>query len=232
MYSKYNYKSKLQKNKGIFIIFIVIVFSLCSCTKKDYLQINKSFFLINALHSEYEVVVSSAINTVYINGGANYLFSYKGENYLSLACYDDEKQAKVVACSLKLGDINVEVLKVEIEKFEFNEKDKDRLSIIEKNLYFYIDLISTLGDIALKLDSGDYTQERAKKEIVQLNKEVKKLYSQNTKEKLTSSRYSNFDSLNSSTILKLQKIVSNIVLSSQIRNLQLNVLKNITAICQ
>ena len=141
---------------------VIICFCAVTCSGGK-LKFERTYYFVYYRMSDNAISASSLSDTAASYGGAGYILHYKNNYYVTFACYYKENEALTVCSNLKKRDLDCEILKIAIKQFKLgnrNAKNKQKLYLGNLNT---MDSISSLAyECANGLDTGEYSQSKAK----------------------------------------------------------------------
>ena len=147
---------------AIIIATVVICFCAATCSGGK-LKFERTYYFVYYKMSDNALSAGSLSDAASSYGGAGYVLAYNNKFYVTFACYKSEDDAKSVVANLKKNDLECSILKIEIKALALqnrNAKKNQKLYLGNLNT---LDSISTIAyECANGLDTGEYSQERAK----------------------------------------------------------------------
>ena len=146
------------------IIAVTVIICVCaaSCGGKK-LDFCTTYYYVCYRIADNSVSASSLSGTVESYGGAGYILHYNGNYYVTVSCYYTKNDADTVCSGLKKRELNCSVLEAETPDFAVKGANSS------KNVQLYKGNLDTLNSLSLlayecanKLDTGEYTQSKAK----------------------------------------------------------------------
>lgn len=159
---------KKRQNLQFFISIIAVVAAtviicLCAATcSKGNIKFEKTYYFVYYKKSDNAISADSLSQTADSYGGAGYVLSYKNNFYITYACYYSSDEADGVCSNLKRRDLDCDVLKVETDKFSLNHADKKLKELYLGDLNTFDSLSRLAYECANGLDTGKYSQSKAK----------------------------------------------------------------------
>ena len=163
----------------ILMTTVIICFSAATCTGGK-LKFEKTYYFVYYRTSDNALSASSLSEAVSNYGGAGYVLHHNGNYYVTFACYKTEDEAKSVVSNLKKRDLECSVLKVEIKEYRLqNRNAKKNQKLYLGNLDTLYSLSTLAYECANGLDTGEYSQERAKQILSTITDTLKGLLKNN-----------------------------------------------------
>ena len=157
---------------SLFSAVVVGYFAAISARTKDFTVDRTFYFLAVKAEAETAAVVSKS---EYSYGGAGYTFTYDGVNYVGLASYNSESEARIIKEGLKNRGKETEIVELTVDTFYFT--DRREVEKYEETCGFVntaLQCADLLYATANGLDSGELTQEEARRVI----EEIRAVFSQ------------------------------------------------------
>ena len=146
----------------ILLATVIICFCAFNCSGGK-LKFEKTYYFVYYRMSDNAVSAGSLSDTAASYGGAGYVLRYKDKYYVTFACYYKNEEAKTVCSNLKGRNLDCEILKIEIKQFKLqNRKAKNNKKLYLGNLNTLDSLSSLAYECANGLDTGAYSQSKAK----------------------------------------------------------------------
>ena len=175
------------KNYGFIIavaavIAVTVLICVCAATcSQSTLTFKTTFCFVCYRAPENSVSASSLSGTVASYGGAGYILNRDGEYYVTVSCYYSEKDAETICAGLKRRDLDCSVLTVKTEKYKLpNGYAKRNSKLYEGNLNTLNSLSYLAYECANGLDTGEYSQGKAKEVISAIKSGLNGLSNANT----------------------------------------------------
>lgn len=156
-------------------IAIIVSFA---CLGNVKIKFKSDYYFIYYRVSDNALSVNGLSSSYADFGGAGYVLEYKGNFYVTLACYFNEDDAKKVCEELK-KDVDCSILSVNVRYFKVKNRDR-------KNSLLYLGNLNTLNAIcnifyslANRLDIGDIGQDKAKEIVLEAKKSLGQLLKNN-----------------------------------------------------
>lgn len=147
---------------AVILTTVIICFSAMSCSGGK-LKFEKTFYFVYYRMSDNAVSASSLSDAVSSYGGAGYTFNHNKNYYVTFSCYYRDEEAQAVCSNLKKRDLECSVLKVEIKEYKLqNRNAKNNQKLYLGNLETMYSLSTLAYECANGLDTGDYSQAKAK----------------------------------------------------------------------
>ena len=158
---------------------VIICFCAVTCSGGK-LKFEKTYYFVYYRVSDNAISASSLSETASSYGGAGYILRHKDKYYVTFACYYKENEAKTVCSNLKGRDLDCQILKIEVKQFKLqnrNAKNKQKLYLGNLNT---LDSLSSLAyECANGLDTGEYSQSKAKQLLSTISDTLKGLLKTN-----------------------------------------------------
>ena len=147
---------------AVILTTVIICFSAATCSGGK-LKFEKTFYFVYYRVSDNVLSASSLSGAASSYGGAGYVLSHDDSYYVTFSCYYSDEEAEQVCSNLKKRDLDCAVLKIEVKEYKLQNKNA------KKNQKLYLgnlDTLYSLSELAYEcangLDTGEYSQERAK----------------------------------------------------------------------
>ena len=158
---------------------VIICFCAVTCSGGK-LKFEKTYYFVYYRVSDNAISASSLSETASNYGGAGYVLRHKDKYYVTFACYYKESEAKSVCSNLKSRNLDCQILKIEVKQFKLqnrNAKNKQKLYLGNLNT---LDSLSSLAyECANGLDTGEYSQGKAKQLLSTINDTLRGLLKTN-----------------------------------------------------
>ena len=146
----------------VLLTTVAICFCAVTCSGGK-LKFEQTFYFVYYRTSDNAISASSLAQTASNYGGAGYILNYKDNYYVTFSCYSKETEAKAVCSNLKRRDLECAVLKVEVKEYKLgNRTAKKNQKLYLGNLNTLSSLSSLAYECANGLDTGEYSQSKAK----------------------------------------------------------------------
>ena len=146
----------------ILLTTVVICLSAVSCSGGK-LKFERTYYFVYYRMSDNILSASSLSEAVSSYGGAGYVFAHDNYYYATFACYKTQDEADQVISNLKKRDLECNALKVEIKNLRLqNRNAKKNRELYLGNLNTLDSLYSLAYECANGLDTGNYSQQKAK----------------------------------------------------------------------
>lgn len=210
---------------AIVLATVIIVFCAVSCSGEN-LTFEETYFFVCYRMSDNAVSAGSLSNTASSYGGAGYILYHNDNYYVTLSCYYKKDEAETVCSNLKKHDLECTVLKIETKEYKLNNQN----AINNKELYLgnlnTLNSLSSLAyDCANGLDTGTYSQSKAKQILTSITDTLKGLLRTNANNCFTESIQSAIlecESISSGYLFSKNMRYIQIALADRIINVQLN----------
>lgn len=147
---------------AVLITTVIICFGAATCSGGK-LAFEKTYYFVYYRMSDNALSASSLSGTASSYGGAGYILNYNDNYYVTFSCYDKDDEAKTVCSNLKKRDLECDVLKIEIKNYKLqNRNAKNNQNLYLGNLNTLNSLSSLAYECANGLDTGEYSQDKAK----------------------------------------------------------------------
>ena len=147
---------------AVILTTVIICFSAVSCSGGK-LKFEKTFYFVYYRVSDNAISASSLSDAASSYGGAGYVLNHNGNYYATFSCYYRDEEAKAVCSNLKKRDLECYVLKIEVKQFKLqNANAKKNQKLYLGNLDTMYSLSTLAYECANGLDTGEYTQQKAK----------------------------------------------------------------------
>ena len=163
------------------VILTTVIICLCAATcSGGKLKFEKTFYFAYYRTSDNAISASSLSEAVENYGGAGYVFYRDGNYFVTYSCYFKEADAKTVISNLKKRDLDCALLKVEIKEYKLQNRNAKK----NKELYLgNLNTLSSLSTLAYEcangLDTGEYSQSKAKSILSSITDKLKVLLKKN-----------------------------------------------------
>lgn len=149
------------------VVAVTVLICVCAATcSQGTLKFKTAFFFVCYRAPENSVSANSLSGTVASYGGAGYILCRDGEYYVTVSCYYSQSDAETVCASLKRRDLDCSVLAVKTEKYKLRGSGAKRsIKLYEGNLNTLCSLSYLAYECANGLDTGEYSQGKAKEVI-------------------------------------------------------------------
>ncbi len=144
----------------IAITTVIIIISALSCSGEK-IVFEETFYFVCYRRSDNAVSAGSLSDTASSLGGAGYVLEYGGEYYVTLSCYYESEEAENVLATLKKKELDCFIKKIETSSFPLYGSKKNK-KLYEGNLNTLNSLSRLAYDCANGLDTGAYSQSKAK----------------------------------------------------------------------
>ncbi len=116
----------------------------------EKVELRKSFFFLVSASTHIE----ASTHAVTLNGGAGYLLSYKGQNYVALSAYlTEEEGEKVKAASGMFKEITL--VKIDVDSLYFKTyREKAQAKTVVGALHSLYGCMEVLKGVVTRLDKG------------------------------------------------------------------------------
>lgn len=201
------------------VLIFAVVFSAQKFSRYEKINFNKSLFLLGYPKSSDEEYMAVIASSVYISGGAGYVFNTDKASKVIISCYYNENEATLISENLKKRGVENEILSYKIENLILkSHQDKRVKKLIESNLQVAFTCSQALYEIANKVDRGEYTQREARQVIGDVNKVLTGIYNSDINEKsLISSSCKEMVYLLEKSLSRTNEILNSIIYSKDIR---------------
>lgn len=145
---------------GVIVLTTVIIcFCAVSCSGEK-LTFEQTYYFVCYRMSDNAVSAGSLSNTASSYGGAGYIISHDNNYFVTFSCYYNGDEAETVCLNLKKYDLECTVLKIETDEYKLGNADNKNLYLGNLNT---LNSLSTLAyECANGLDTGAYSQSKAK----------------------------------------------------------------------
>ncbi len=152
---------------GILFILVIVVGAVsCAAGAESYVVDKTFYFLVLSVGEED---ASDRAQDVYVNGGAGYVFSLEGAEYVGIASYADEASAAGVRDALAEKGKQTEILPLTVDTFWFSTRGQRAVRAqVEGCVNTLLQCITLLYNAANGLDSGEYTQREVRAAVTEL----------------------------------------------------------------
>jgi hypothetical protein len=162
-----------KKVIGIFTLLLSVLFVLLSFFYSVFLSqikvvpVRERFYLLVA----EELHVEAGAEFVKLEGGAGYLLSLDGKEYLLMSVYLKESEGESVRVALTGMGRAVRLLSVSVENLYFKGNEKSRANMYVSALNILKGYLSVVGECISKLDNGA-TQESIKRILTPMRSQL------------------------------------------------------------
>ena len=147
---------------AVILTTVIICFSAANCSGGE-IKFEKTFYLVYYRMSDNTLSANSLSDAASSYGGAGYVIEFNENYYVTFSCYYSDKEAQAVCSNLKRRDLDCEILKIELKRFKLqNRNAKKHQKLYLGNLDTLYSLSALAYECANGLDTGEYSQERAK----------------------------------------------------------------------
>ena len=141
---------------------VIICISAAACSGAK-LTFECSYYFVCYRIADNSISASSLSETVSSYGGAGYILNYEDGYYVTVSCYYTQRDADTVCSGLKKRELDCNVLKISTKNYKLNGYSA------KNNAELYLGNLNTLHSLSLLayecangLDTGEYTQSKAK----------------------------------------------------------------------
>ena len=203
----------------ILLATVIICFCAATCSGGKF-KFEKTYYFVYYRMSDNAVSAGSLSQTASSYGGAGYVLYHNDKYYVTFSCYAKDEEATAVCSNLKRRDLECEVLKIEITEYKLQSRNAKR----NQNLYLgnlnTLDSLSSLAyECANGLDTGEYSQEKAKGILATINDTLRGLLKNNENNCFTASIQSLID--------ECDRLSGGYLLSKNMRYIQIAILDKI-----
>jgi len=164
----------------VIIAVIMSVIVLCLVPfKPKRLNFEAVFYYVCHNSPQDATSVASVSGLVHSYGGAGYIVSCGGKNYVTVSCYYSESDAVTVCNSLKKKGLDCVVVKAEVDGKEIKGGAQKQSKIYEGNLNTLLSLSKLCYNLANSLDRYEVNQTGAKSMLAEVEKSLDGLIAQN-----------------------------------------------------
>lgn len=160
------------------ITTVIICVCAVSCSGGQMSYKSQYYFVCYRI-TDNTVSASSLSSTVSSYGGAGYILHHKKNYYVTVSCYYQKRDAETVCASLKKRDLECSVLEIETNKYKLKNSAKKDLQLFLGNLNTLNSLSLLAYEGANKLDTGEFSQNKAKEIIYSVQNGIKGLLKSN-----------------------------------------------------
>lgn len=147
---------------AVIVATVIICACAASCSGGN-LTFKTCYYFVCYRITDNAISASSLSGTVSSYGGAGYILNYDDDYYVTVSCYYKRNDAEAVCASLKRRELECSVLEVKTEKYKLKSYSaKKNAELYLGNLNTLYSLSSLAYECANGLDTGAYTQEKAK----------------------------------------------------------------------
>ena len=158
---------------------LIICLSAVTCSGGK-LKFEKTFYFVYYRSSDNAISASSLAQTASSYGGAGYVISHNDSFFITFSCYESEKEAKSVCSNLKRRDFDCAVLKLEVKELKLqNRNAKKNQKLYLGNLNTFASLSAIAYECANGLDTGGYSQGKAKQILATITETLNGLLKSN-----------------------------------------------------
>ena len=146
------------------VILTTVIICFCAVTcSGGKLKFQKCYYFVYYRTSDNALSASSLSDAAASYGGAGYVLYHKGNYFVTYSCYYREEDAQTVVSNLKKRDLECSLFKIEIKEFKLqNRNAKNNKELYLGNLNTFESLSSLAYECANGLDTGEYSQSKAK----------------------------------------------------------------------
>ncbi len=162
----------------ITVIMSVIVLLLVPFGSKK-LNFKAVFYYVCHNSPEDSSSVASVSGLVHSYGGAGYIVSCGGKNFVTVSCYYTESDAVTVCNSLKKKGLDCAVVKAEVDGKDIKGGAVRQAAKYEGNLNTMLSLSKLCYNLANSLDRYEVNQTGAKSMLAEVEKSIDGLIAQN-----------------------------------------------------
>ena len=147
---------------AVLLATVIICFCAATCSGGK-LKFQKTYYFVYYRSSDNAVSAGSLSDAASNYGGAGYTLTHNGNYFIIFSCYYKENDAKAIVSNLKKRDLDCSVLKIETKEYKLqNRNAKNNQKLYLGNLDTLYTLSTLAYECANGLDTGEYSQERAK----------------------------------------------------------------------
>ena len=147
---------------AVLIATVLICFCAVTCSGGK-LKFEKTYYFVYYRTSDNAISASSLSEAASNYGGAGYILAYKDSFFVTFACYYKKEEAEKVCSNLKGRDLDCSVLTIETKEYKLQNKNaKNNQKLYSGNLTTLDSLSSLAYECANGLDTGEYSQSKAK----------------------------------------------------------------------
>lgn len=161
------------------LVTVIVCVSAASC-KSGKLSFKCTYYFVCYAMEDNSVSASSISSAVSSYGGAGYILEHNGKYYVTVSCYYAEKDANDVCGELKKRNLKCSVLKIETGDYALQTSNARKCASLYKGNLNTLNSLSTIAyECANALDTGEYTQNKAKAVIESVKRGLEGLLSAN-----------------------------------------------------
>ena len=174
------------KNKGfivgavcavVAVLILGVCFISCSGGKLTY---RSAYYFVCYRICDNAFSASSLSSTVASYGGAGYILNYKDNFFVTVSCYYKKTDAETVCESLKKRDLKCSVMEIKTEKYKIRGSAKKNSELYLGNFNTLNSLSSLAYECANGIDTGEFSQSKAKDVVASIKSSLKGLLKENT----------------------------------------------------
>lgn len=157
----------LKKAGGLYAIAAIVIVTviICICAVScggGTLNFYAEYYFVCYRITDNTVSAGSLSGTVASYGGAGYILCHNNEYYVTVSCYYNKNDADTVCNSLKKRELDCSVLEVETPDYKLKGSAANNTELFTGN-FITLDSLSMMAyECANGLDTGEYTQSKAK----------------------------------------------------------------------
>lgn len=146
---------------AVVLVTVIICVSAIACGGKT-LDFYAEYYLVCYRIADNTVSAGALSDTVASYGGAGYVIGRGGGYYVTVSCYYNENDAKTVCAALKKRELDCTVLTAETPDYRLKGSSSNNAELFTGN-FITLDSLSVMAyECANGLDTGEYTQSKAK----------------------------------------------------------------------
>lgn len=163
---------------GAVIAAVIIIICAVSCSGGK-LTFKSTYYFVCYRITDNSISASSLSNAAASYGGAGYILNYEDSFYVTVSCYYKENDAEAVCISLKKRDLDCSVLEIKTDKYTLSGSAKKNSQLYLGN-FNTLNSLSTLAyECANGLDTGAFSQSKAKDVVLSIKTSLKGLLNSN-----------------------------------------------------
>lgn len=163
---------------GAVLAAVIICICAVSCSGGK-LTFKADYYFVCYRITDNSVSASSLSSTVSSYGGAGYIISREENYYVTVSCYYERRDAETVCASLKKRELDCTVLEINTETYKLSGSAKKNSQIYLGNLNTLNSLSVLAYECANGLDTGGFSQSKAKDVVTSIKTSLKGLLKSN-----------------------------------------------------
>ena len=163
---------------GAVIAAVIIIICAVSCSGGK-LTYKSTYYFVCYRITDNSISASSLSSAAANYGGAGYILNYEENYYVTVSCYYKKNDAEAVCTSLKKRDLDCSVMEIKTDKYKMSSSAKSNSQLYLGN-FNTLNSLSTLAyECANGLDTGEFSQSKAKDVVLSIKTSLKGLLNSN-----------------------------------------------------